>query len=84
MKVWITKYALTRGVMQINAMVVPRSSKTYVRGKLANGAPIFTREWYGTAGEALRVAEQMRLAKIASLKRQIARLEAPDMGRIKR
>ncbi len=72
MKVWITKYALTRGLFEIDAKV---------DGKYASGPDpagnwkIFTREWTKTREEAVKVAEQMKTRRIASLRRSMKKLE---------
>lgn len=75
MKVWTTKHALTQGILQIEAEIDPaypqsiqisRYSCVYGEG----------REWHRTKVAAKNKAERMRLAKIESLKTQIAKLKA--------
>ncbi len=72
-KVWISKYAFSKGIYEIETME-PRSSLEIVR----DGWAYFHgdgREWHRTRAGAIAKAEEMRLAKIASLKKQIAKLE---------
>lgn len=74
MKVWIYKYALTKGIFELDAEIV---DGIYARGKLKAGSlPIFTRDWARGRALAAGKAEQMRQRKIASLKKSIAKLEA--------
>jgi hypothetical protein len=76
MKVWITKYALTQGLFEMNAEMCDHGSKVYAKGKAPGGGSIFTREWTKTRAEAVLKAEAMRKARIASLKRSIANMQA--------
>lgn len=68
MKVWITKYALTTGVFVMNAEIVD--------GKYASGGNVFTIDFVTSETEAKGAFERKRKAKIASLKKQITKLEA--------
>lgn len=69
MKVWISKYALTRGIYEEDntseAAIACRNARptTYYRG------------WHSTHKEAIAQAELMRKKKILSLTKQLARLE---------
>jgi len=78
MKVWITKYALTQGIFDVTGRVsdytpdmlgvVNEDCRTeYYHGE--------GREWHRTEAAAIQRAEQMRVAKLASLRKSIARLE---------
>lgn len=78
MKVWISKYALTQGVYEIEAedcfatapgMITETGSRyaTYFHGE--------GKDWHRTRDGALLKAERMRAAKIASLRKQISRIE---------
>lgn len=77
MKVWITKYALTAGIMEVDAEFC-KSMSTMVSyrpegasyDQYAHGD-----DWHTDLDSAKAKAEQMRQAKIASLKKQIAKLE---------
>lgn len=75
MKVWITKYALTRGILEmecaqfgdISVKEVGNPFPTYYHGE--------GNEWHRTKESAIQKAEEMRQKKIASLKKQIKKLE---------
>jgi hypothetical protein len=78
MKVWITKYAMTEGILavdaehsQINAGTVKyRRSPKHLQEYAHSG------EWHTSQSDAIDRAEDMREAKIKSLRKQIAKLEA--------
>lgn len=72
MKVWITKYALTTGIFEMNAEIVDGK---YASGKTPRGGAIFTREFAKSAAEAAKKGDAMRKSRIASLKKSIAKLE---------
>ena len=77
MKVWVTKYALTQGLFEMNAEILDRGAKNvYAKGKGPSGGHIFTREWTKTRDEAVEKAEKMRKARISSLKRAITNMRA--------
>ena len=77
MKVWITKYALKDGITKENAeqndwlkeygaVSVERFCHAFILG----------RDAFEDRNSAIAKAEEMRMKKIASLKKQIAKLEA--------
>jgi len=75
-KVWITKYALSKGIFEAEA----ESSFTPRMAKITSPNwpkwPYFHgEEWHTTKEAAVKKAEKMRLARIESLKKQIAKLE---------
>jgi len=77
-KVWITKYALTDGIVLVEAETTHSADMiTYRPGswgkQYAHGEG---REWHRTPESALKRAEEMRTKKIASLRKSIAKLEA--------
>ena len=75
MKVWITKYALTSGIKE---MEVEQSEDfpDIVKGKTWNDSQQGEgREWHRTYESAIAKAEEMRLKRIESLKEQIAKLK---------
>ena len=75
MKVWITKYALTDGVREMEVEQSENFSEI-VRGKSGNDFYHGEgREWHRTYESAVAKAEEMRLKKIDSLKKQIAKWE---------
>lgn len=71
MKVWIYKYALTKGVFPMDAKLV---NNKYASGKV-NGYSLFTPDWAEDRETAERQAELMRDRRIVALKKQIAKLE---------
>jgi hypothetical protein len=76
MKIYITKYALTEGIIKIDADLVPGSTNmVFVKG--ANYDCYYHRdEWHKTRAEANQRAETMRQRKIVSVKKQLEKLEA--------
>ena len=83
MKVWITKYALTQGIEEIDSNQVKEfemADTGYLcfrrNGKYSFEIEIYSqKEWYRTKESAIKKAEEMRQNKIASLKKQIEKLE---------
>lgn len=68
---WVTKYALTKGVCEV---------EVELRGGYAYSTCRFRTQfrpehWYRLRANAQAKAEDMRIAKIASLRKQIAKLE---------
>jgi hypothetical protein len=86
MKVWITKYALTEGIKSIDDAkdigdgYVSRDGKTFgswdERRHFYGG-----NDWHLTEDAAIAHAEKMRTAKIASLRKSIAKIEALSFQR---
>lgn len=73
MKIWNSKYALTEGLIEqdgeeVGDSMVKVGSLQYLHGE--------GREWHRTRESAVIRAEAMRKAKIASVRKQLARLEA--------
>lgn len=80
MKVWITKYALTQGIEEIDSEMVRNF-------KIDNGHLSFYRDdnmliesylkkdWCREKGVAIMRAEEMRIRKIKNLEKQIKKLE---------
>ena len=74
--VYVVKYALTKGILPFEADKF--DEKSMIRGRFTNSKYdewFFKGQWAKTLPEAIELAEAMRLRKIASLKKQIARLE---------
>ena len=79
MKVWITKYALTQGIFEIEGeywqnlekldmdVISPTNQPGLYFGK--------DKEWSLIKEEAIITSNKMRLKKIESLKKQITKLE---------
>lgn len=73
---WIAKYALSAGIFSVEAehnAVLDLIS--YEKNGMRQYAHGLGRNYYDTSAGAKAVAEQMRTAKIASLKKQIAKFE---------
>ena len=83
MKVWITKCALTQGIEEIDSNQVKEfemQDTGYLcfrrSGKYSYTVEIYSqKDWYKTKESAIQKAEEMRQKKIASLKKQIEKLE---------
>lgn len=73
MKIWISQYALSEGVIETEGeprqiSLVLLNSGRYVYGE--------GRNWHRTREDAVARAEEMRKKKIYSLRKQLERLEA--------
>lgn len=84
-KVFITKYALTQGIREEEAEISvfkyvskEPEENARVRGEWS-GYPIGKEAFY-TLEEAVKKAEEMRKRKIASLKKQIEKLEKMEFN----
>jgi len=72
---WITKYALTSGILEYETSISGIGDGGMICAE--NSYQCFHKPyWHDTEVEALAHADQLRLKKIASLKKQIERLEA--------
>lgn len=75
-KVFITKYALTIGVLEKEAQIYDWGhgyERAYVKEEFSSFS--LGKEAFRTREQAMERAEKMRLRKIASLKKQIEALE---------
>ena len=81
MKVWITKYALTRGIIERDATVEKKGSRVkYILSPGLRRHSVLKEILHPSEVEleyesAIQKAEEMRQKKIASLKKQIETLE---------
>lgn len=78
MKIWISKYALSGGITE-HECDPPAEGGTYVRlGEPFAMFVYFTlgRDAHTTREEAAKAAEAARVKKIASVRKQLAKLEA--------
>lgn len=79
MKVWITKYALTQGILEFDGAEVSDHCITMVTvpfpGGLNNQANFHGCEWHMRKCNAIITANKMRETKIRSLKKQLAKLD---------
>lgn len=78
-KVWISKYALTTGLHEVEIDVYPDNGIVSVRNK---DSMFYTqyyhgegKDWHKTKEEAIKKAEKMKSRKIESLKKQLEKLE---------
>ncbi len=79
MKAFITKYALTQGILERDGHV-SSDDVLCISGNYSNGSFTFTTyyhkgEWFKTKEEAIVKAEEMRQKKIKSLEKQLAKLK---------
>ena len=75
MKIYITKYALTAGIKDEDAEASVFDECATVK-KLGDYPKYFYgNDWHATKEAAICQAEMMRIKKIASLNKQIAKLE---------
>lgn len=77
MKVWITKYALTNGVIENDAEICIDADETgnMISCGIGNYYHGEGKEWHKTKESAIKKADEMRQKKIESLKEQIEKLE---------
>lgn len=70
---WVTKYALTLGIKKVDGRInhtISSGMLCYSDRETAHG-----NDWHRTEAEAVARAEQMRLKKIESLEKQVAKLK---------
>ena len=76
--VWITKYALTQGIFEIDATVCSDISNDMIQ-EIRDRHPATYhgegKEWHRTKESAIKKAEEMKDTKIKSVKKQLAKLE---------
>lgn len=76
MRVWITKYALTTGIIEAEA---EECEHDMIRAHENSFCPSYYhkegRDWHRTKESAIAKAEEMRQKKISSLKKQIKKME---------
>ena len=76
---WVTKYALTDGIQKVSGTVRHETRSgmlSYTGSRYEWRECVHGNDWHRTPEAALARAEEMRKAKIASLKKSIAKLEA--------
>ena len=77
MKVFVTIRALTKGIEEREVKFDPvLGAPRMVEDSAFISTYYYGNEWHHNREDAVVRAEQMRLAKIASLRKQIAKLEA--------
>ena len=89
MKVWVTKYSLTDGILEYDTengdhvevcqLADPKRNMIRVTANINNLRSFYFhgkgKEWHETKESAVAKAESMRLKKIESLNKQITKLE---------
>ena len=73
MEVWITRYALTKGIIKKEAHTTHSKSMICVNGKFPEY--FHSNDWHETKEAAIVKAEDMKDKKIASLKKQLKKME---------
>ena len=79
MTVWITKYALTSGIEEIEVAMSHFSDHVIVEGKIGSRfCRMFHgegKEWHRTQRGAVERAEEMRVKRLTYLRQQLSRVE---------
>ena len=76
--VYITKYALTQGIIKTEAELSVVNGVTYASRRERDGY-VFTTEYALTEEAAIAKAEKMRTRKLVALKKQVAKLANLDI-----
>lgn len=80
MKVWITKYALTEGIYEAEAEDCFDVSPTMIKVKDEYINYFHGNDWHRTREGAISRANEMKTKRIASLKKQIAKVETLEFN----
>ena len=75
MKVWITKYAMTSGIKEIECEDCENGAVKETENPFPKFYHDEGKEWHRTKESAIQKAEEMRQKRIKSLKKQIEKLE---------
>ena len=76
MKVWITKYALTKGIIEVDGELISSDFVSILnRGVSLPTHWFYKGDWHSDKQSAIKKAEEMRQKKIESMKKQIQKLE---------
>lgn len=70
---WVTKYALTQGILKVDGKVDGEYALMLEFGEQDYA---HSNNWHRTEKAALERAEEMRISKIASLKKSLAKMES--------
>lgn len=77
MKIYVTRYALSEGIKEFDAAKETVSGGMFIKDN--DGSSIYFHgegiEWHKTKEAAAKRAEEMRLARLVSLHKQIEKLE---------
>jgi hypothetical protein len=74
MKAWVTKYALTKGILEVDVVDYKPGDKMIVYRRFSYSEYAHGRDFHFVKKEALERAEEMRLDTIQSLKKRIEKL----------
>ena len=75
--VWITKYALTRGIFKRELIEVDGDCATVVDENGMNRKDLYFRnDWHSTKEDAIARSEEMRIKKLQSLDKQVKKISA--------
>jgi hypothetical protein len=81
MKVWVTKYALSKGILEKDVRETNAPGMVAVNNtQYGEFYHVEGRDWHRTRAAAETKAEEMRKAKIASLVKQVLKLEKMRFG----
>jgi hypothetical protein len=74
---YVTQYALTAGIRCCEVVRADKDGYGWVKwpGAIGGSAMFGKNHWHSDPAEAVKAAEEMRAKKIASLQKQIAKLE---------
>jgi len=75
MKVWITKYALTIGIEEVEADVSFSENMVAYGGNSYSTQYAHGNDWHGTKEAAIKRAENMRQDKLISLQKSIEKMQ---------
>ena len=78
-KIFVTSYALTRGILEMDAEINKNLTLACIRCN--GGFPQYAHkgEWFTMRADAVADAERRRAAKIASVEKQLARLKKMEL-----
>jgi len=76
-KVWVVKHLFSRGIIEVTGEMTESGAISIEDKKSAWSYSHYHKgEWYSTQEEAIKKAEEMKARKLASLRKQIAKIEA--------
>jgi hypothetical protein len=75
MKVWVTKYALTKGIQEVEVDRREDSQYCYSKDQWRVQYVGLGKEWHLTRDSAVTRANEMRRAKLSSLRKSFAKFE---------
>ena len=78
MIVYVTKYALTKGILRYEGEISSLLSSMFVADQAKHGPGVYFhgQDWHHTRESAVTQATEMRRNKVLSLKKQITKLES--------